>query len=126
MTDELLKLRPCNKIGCPASHRNDYGFCDVHQALGKKAKQSRVSSTKRGYNYRWQKARITWLKSHPLCRIHSAAGIVKAAEVIDHIVPHDGDQVLFWDKTNWQPLCKSCHDHKTATEDGGFGRKANY
>jgi 5-methylcytosine-specific restriction endonuclease McrA len=22
---------------------------------------------------------------------------------------------LFWDKTNWQALCKRCHDQKTAT-----------
>jgi 5-methylcytosine-specific restriction protein A len=28
---------------------------------------------------------------------------------------------LFWNETNWQPLCKECHDRKTATEDGGFG-----
>lgn len=126
MSGELLKLRACNKVGCPTSHRNDYGFCDAHHALGKKTKQSRVSSTKRGYNYRWQKARITWLRSNPLCRIHSENGIVKAAEVIDHIIPHAGDQGLFWDKSNWQPLCKACHDHKTATEDGAFGRKSNY
>jgi 5-methylcytosine-specific restriction protein A len=24
---------------------------------------------------------------------------------------------LFWDEGNWQPLCKSCHDHKTMIED---------
>ena len=107
------------------SHRNESGFCDTHHTLGKQLKQSRISSTKRGYNYRWQKARITWLKSNPLCRDHSARGFVKAAEVIDHIIPHGGDQVLFWDKTNWQPLCKSCHDRKTAKEDGAFGRKTH-
>nr|WP_292832122.1 HNH endonuclease signature motif containing protein [Mesorhizobium sp.] len=30
---------------------------------------------------------------------------------------------LFWDRSNWQPLCKPCHDRKTATSDGGFGRE---
>lgn len=44
------------------------------------------------------------------------------ANVVDHIKPHRGDKVLFWDSANWQPLCKECHDRKTATEDGGFGR----
>lgn len=24
---------------------------------------------------------------------------------------------MFWDKSNWQPLCKKCHDKKTMTED---------
>ena len=37
--------------------------------------------------------------------------------VVDHIVPHRGDQKLFWDKSNWQPLCKACHDRKTWRED---------
>ena len=30
---------------------------------------------------------------------------------------HRGDQELFWDMTNWQSLCKGCHDQKTFTED---------
>lgn len=29
---------------------------------------------------------------------------------------------LFWDPSNWQPLCAGCHSTKTAKEDGGFGR----
>ncbi|WP_196941894.1 hypothetical protein [Pseudooceanicola algae] len=28
----------------------------------------------------------------------------------DHIVPHKGDQRLFWDKNNWQPCCAWHHD----------------
>ncbi|MGI6721758.1 MAG: HNH endonuclease [Anaerovoracaceae bacterium] len=35
------------------------------------------------------------------------------------MVPHRGDQKLFWDRSNWQSLCKSCHDSKTMTEDRG-------
>ncbi|WP_390622926.1 HNH endonuclease [Ralstonia syzygii] len=42
------------------------------------------------------------------------------ATVVDHIVPHKGDQHLFWRRSNWQALCKACHDRKTAREDGGF------
>jgi 5-methylcytosine-specific restriction endonuclease McrA len=30
--------------------------------------------------------------------------------VCDHIKPHRGDERLFWDETNLQTLCKSCHD----------------
>jgi 5-methylcytosine-specific restriction protein A len=41
--------------------------------------------------------------------------------VVDHIIPHKGDKDLFWDSNNWQPLCKTCHDEKTAREDGAFG-----
>ena len=35
--------------------------------------------------------------------------------LLDHIIPHRGDQKLFWDEQNWQPLCKDCHDRKTGT-----------
>lgn len=32
------------------------------------------------------------------------------ATVVDHVKPHRGDAVLFWDTTNLQSLCKLCHD----------------
>jgi 5-methylcytosine-specific restriction protein A len=40
------------------------------------------------------------------------------ATVVDHIIPHRGDPTLFWDESNWQPLCKKCHDQKTRNEEG--------
>lgn len=36
---------------------------------------------------------------------------------MDHIKPHRGDQKLFWDRGNWQPLCVHHHNVKTMTED---------
>jgi 5-methylcytosine-specific restriction endonuclease McrA len=37
--------------------------------------------------------------------------------VVDHIQPHRGDQRLFWDRRNWQPLCRTCHSgHKQSIE----------
>ncbi len=70
----------------------------------------RTSSASRGYGSRWQKARATFLLSHPLCVDHEARGLVVAATVVDHKIPHRNDQRLFWDKSNWQALCKQCHD----------------
>nr|WP_307877464.1 MULTISPECIES: HNH endonuclease [unclassified Rhizobium] len=32
------------------------------------------------------------------------------ASVVDHIIPHRGDQALFWHHANWQPLCAPCHN----------------
>ncbi|MEM8866506.1 MAG: HNH endonuclease signature motif containing protein [Planctomycetota bacterium] len=40
-------------------------------------------------------------------------GRTTAASVVDHIKRHEGCQVLFWDRKNWQSLCKRCHDRKT-------------
>jgi len=30
--------------------------------------------------------------------------------VADHIIPHKGNEFLFWDKNNLQCLCRHCHD----------------
>lgn len=80
----------------------------------------RESAARRGYNARWQKARATYLSQHPLCADHMRRGQIVPATVVDHIVPHKGDQQLFWDRNNWQALCKTCHDsHKQRMEKSG-------
>ncbi len=83
----------------------------------------RETAAARGYSYRWQQASAGFLRSHPLCVHCEAEGRVVAATEVDHIVPHKGDMVKFWQHGNWQPLCRHHHSLKTATEDGGFGRK---
>jgi 5-methylcytosine-specific restriction protein A len=76
-------------------------------------REDRKSASQRGYNARWQKARLWWLRQHPLCAECAREGVVRAADVVDHVVPHRGDEVLFWDVDNWMSLCKRCHDRKT-------------
>jgi 5-methylcytosine-specific restriction protein A len=40
---------------------------------------------------------------------------ITAAYQVDHVIPHRGDPVLFWDEQhNWQSLCASCGAGKTA------------
>lgn len=81
----------------------------------------RQSAAARGYGRRWQKARAAFLRAHPLCAM--CAPRVVAASVVDHIVPHRGDERLFWNETNWQPLCKTHHDStKQALEKSGTMR----
>jgi 5-methylcytosine-specific restriction endonuclease McrA len=46
-------------------------------------------------------------------------GMVVGARVVDHIVPHKGDQGLFWDKANWQALCFTCHNSTKQKEELG-------
>lgn len=73
----------------------------------------------------WRNARLSFLTEHPLCRLHGELGKVKQACVVDHIKPHKGDLSLFWDRSNWQALCKQCHDsHKQAQEHTGLMRGA--
>ncbi|HEY1723971.1 MAG TPA: HNH endonuclease signature motif containing protein [Steroidobacteraceae bacterium] len=64
----------------------------------------------RDYGRRWRTARARFLRQHPLCTYCQRQGFTVAATCVDHIVPHRGDLVLFWDETNWQSLCQPCHD----------------
>ncbi|WP_257572548.1 HNH endonuclease [Janthinobacterium sp. UMAB-56] len=105
---------------------------------------STESSTKRGYGYAWQKARVGHLRSHPFCvyclrdpvyaAIRSMApssAILRCAElglaapmasVVDHIEPHRGDQALFWNKANWQSLCATHHSADKQREEAVLRR----
>ena len=64
-----------------------------------------------------EKARKQFLHTHPLCVECQKEGRYVKATVVDHVVPHRGDADLFWDRSNWQPLCKHHHDVKTGTLD---------
>lgn len=77
------------------------------------------TTTERGYGWRWQKARELYLQQYPLCVYCSRLGYITAASVVDHIIPHRGNQILFWDVANWQSLCKPCHDSIKQREEHG-------
>lgn len=85
----------------------------------------RRSAHQRGYTYRWQQARLAYLRDHPLCVQCEASGIIRSATVVDHIQAHKNDRTLFWDRNNWQALCASCHSRKTAQQDGGYGNPSS-
>lgn len=103
-------LKPCKHPGCPELTSDR--FCQRHRHQHEKA-----SASARGYEHKWRNARAKYLKEHPLCvRCQQESRLTKAT-VVDHIQPHRGDGKLFWDKSNWQNLCKRCHDKKTMTDD---------
>jgi 5-methylcytosine-specific restriction endonuclease McrA len=45
---------------------------------------------------------------------------VTVADTVDHVKPHKGDVLLFWDADNLQSLCAACHNKdKQRIERGG-------
>jgi 5-methylcytosine-specific restriction protein A len=70
----------------------------------------RGNASDRGYNHRWAKARDTFIARNPLCIGCQAMGRSVAATVVDHVDPHHGDPVKFWDTSMWQASCKWHHD----------------
>ena len=111
--------RPCTFPGCP--ELTTTGRCYRHaRAQRDDIDRRRGTAASRGYNSRWQAARERYLKLHPVCGLCALRGVIVAATVVDHIDPHKGNQAKFWDESNWQALCKSCHDRKT-TKEGRWG-----
>lgn len=108
---------PCKCPGCANLAERNSSYCADHADMGAKAAKwgdkARGSAHERGYTSKWRVARTAYLARHPLCAQCAQSGQLEAATVVDHIVPHRGDMRLFWDQSNWQPLCKSCHDKKT-------------
>jgi 5-methylcytosine-specific restriction protein A len=105
-------LKPCNSQGCPNLTRERY--CEDHKQLNYSYDKHRGTSAQRGYDWRWRKSRSHFLMRYPIC-----VSCGRVAEVVDHIIPHKGDKQLFWSQDNWQPMCTSCHNAKTAREDMG-------
>ena len=93
------------------------GRCPTHQQQAR-AQETRYQHGATGYGRQWRKARAQYFSdpAHVLCVTCQVAGKVVLAEELDHIVPHRGDQALFWDRTNWQGLCRTHHAEKTARE----------
>lgn len=103
--------KPCKHPGCPSLTEEQY--CAEHKPLH----PDRPSAAKRGYGSKWQRVSKAYLRKNPLCVKCMVDGRFITATVVDHIIPHRGDSVLMWSESNWQALCKHCHDCKTGNED---------
>lgn len=104
--------RPCRCPGCPNLCEKGV-YCEEHSEYS--SDRMRGGAAARGYNAEWRIERRRFLNVHPLCAECMKENRLTAATVVDHIVPHRGDMKLFWDRNNWQPLCKDCHDKKTGS-----------
>jgi 5-methylcytosine-specific restriction protein A len=61
----------------------------------------------------WRSVRVQVLYEEPCCQECLRAGHTTPATEVDHIAPHGGDLVRFFDRTNLQGLCAACHARKT-------------
>lgn len=102
---------------CPCGHRVPAGVpcaCQERRAAERRARAeaNRPTARERGYSVAWQKARAGFLAKHPNC-----ARCARPATIVHHVVPHRGDKLKFWNRKNWQPVCKPCHDGPCQSEE---------
>ncbi len=110
-----LTAKVCAHPGCAQVVHQKY--CTAHAKAERKHRTrawSSGQSHERGYDWKWRRYRARYLARHPLCVQCLAVGRTEVATVVDHIVPHKGDQVRFWQVDNHQSLCRAHHDAKTA------------
>lgn len=100
----------------PASQRLAKAFPDRFAA------REAVELWRRWYKTsRWQRLRTSVLNRDAYtCRKCGGIECDTSRLVADHILPHRGDEVLFWDDQNLQVLCVTCHSSlKQAEERAG-------
>jgi len=106
----------CPHRGCTTLVES--GRCDTH-AIDKQAARKQYDDNRPEWHdmynsTRWRKARIRYLREHPLCVECEKQGRLVPAKVVDHVTDHKGDYDLFWDVGNWQGMCIKHHNSKTA------------
>jgi 5-methylcytosine-specific restriction enzyme A len=92
------------------------GLAKLNSGRGGEWRTGKGTTAARGYGGKWQRARLEHLAANPLCVQCEANGLTVVGEVVDHKIPHRGNQDLFWSRTNWQTLCAACHNSKTQRE----------
>ncbi|MDP4024447.1 HNH endonuclease [Methylobacterium sp. NEAU 140] len=72
---------------------------------------------------RWRRIRAGQLKRQPLCERCLGNGVITPATVCHHVVPHRGDEALFW-AGPFASSCADCHDiDEGRIERGGQARQ---
>ena len=64
----------------------------------------------------WRGLRRSFISRNPLCRMCLDRGVVRAADVVDHIIERKDDDSLRLNSENLQSLCHRCHNAKTLDE----------
>jgi 5-methylcytosine-specific restriction protein A len=111
-------LRQCRHPGCAVLTNGTR--CPAHAAQAEGERAQRKVEWRRRHADRlalyqtpeWRRLRAVVLAEEADCRVCG-----ERATVVDHIVPHLGDLMVFLDRRNLQPLCKRCHAVKTSRHD---------
>lgn len=104
-------LIPCAAPGCPLLvQAGRYARCKIHSQAYRANTLNAAEAAR--HSARFLSMRKAFLMRQPVCNICKR----EPSMVLDHIRPHRGDSYLFWSQTNWQGLCTTCHNRKTASE----------
>jgi 5-methylcytosine-specific restriction enzyme A len=86
--------RPCSYPSC--SNLTEERYCEQHKPQEhNRYDNNRGTAAQRGYDHRWRKARLVFLRKNPLCVRCLEERKLTSATVVDYIVLHKGNYELF-------------------------------
>lgn len=115
------RIRVCRSPDC-GEIAPQGGLCpSCRRAEWREVDRRRPSAAERGYGERWRRIRAAFLREQPIC-----VDCGGRAHVADHdpisrvelVRQGDPDPDAFH---HLRPRCASCHNRRTARDDGGFG-----
>ena len=119
-----LKKR-CGYPGCPRTTRQRY--CDEHLPIARRYYDARRGTTKqRRYDSDWE--RIAQQRRDLdcyLCQDCLKEGLIRASNLVDHILPIHIRPDWRLEIDNTQVLCRDCHTRKTSTDNKRYGGPSN-
>ena len=105
--------KPCAVKSCPNLAETGQAYCEEHAKIMKREQDKRFNKSRINLysgNYKWRKYSKSYLLKNPRC-----VKCGRPSTEVDHIIPIiDGGS--FWDASNHQALCHSCHSIKTAED----------
>lgn len=114
----MAQWRPIMKSLRITAQRPTIDLAATRAAIPADMQAGSAERTRLYHSARWQHARRRFLTEHPLCVLCEITGFVVAAIAVDH---RDGHRradwrARFWNEATWQPLCRDCHNRKSAQE----------
>lgn len=113
----------CSMARCKAPSVKGSSLCVDHAPA---PTPSRAPSRADLHHYKsktWASIRAGQLSAYPLCAGCQSRGLVRAASVVDHVIPWRSVGAEAFRANRWQSLCPDCHSTKTALETRGICRE---
>lgn len=114
--------KQCNHAGCSILVDYDQKYCSKHErktVTNVSYKQRKQYEGKYFMFYKsksWKNLSYLYRLNNPCCEKCLKAGMIRKADVVDHIIEIRDDYDRRLDETNLMSLCHSCHNKKTAIE----------
>ena len=106
-------MKFCPAPGCRV--KLQAGRCEIHTSERQKRHDAARRDQAHRAQYRterWKRYSLRRLAEFPLCVLCESQGILKLAEVTDHVKPASLYPERFWEASNHQSLCAACNRTK--------------